>query len=297
MIIVSCSKKQQTPSVQGKLNNSGGETIYLVEMSPKGIFPIDTAIIDEKGMFTFNYNIHTPGFYQIKFTDKNFATVVLDSGQHIMVTGDARDIANTYAAEGSADTKSFIELNNALIANYKKRDSISTIFQNQLNSSGVDPKKMDSLNAILEAPFNKLVEDQNNFIKDFIRKNSESLVSIAAIQQLDPENNIDTYELLNVSLSKKYPASDYVRLFGKSIENIKRLATGAQAPEIILNDAGGKEIKLSSLRGKIVLVDFWASWCGPCLEENPNLVKIYNKFKKKIFKFMLCHLIRKRTNG
>jgi peroxiredoxin len=70
---------------------------------------------------------------------------------------------------------------------------------------------------------------------------------------------------------------------------------GKPAPEIIMPDPGGKEIKLSSLKGKYVLVDFWASWCRPCREENPNVVAVYQKFRNKNFTILGVSLDKNKT--
>ena len=85
------------------------------------------------------------------------------------------------------------------------------------------------------------------------------------------------------ALSPELKATKQGQAYAEMIPKLKLVALGAQAPEFAQNDKDGKSIALSSFRGKYVLIDFWASWCGPCRRENPNVVKAYNQFKDKNF--------------
>jgi peroxiredoxin len=111
---------------------------------------------------------------------------------------------------------------------------------------------------------------------------------------LNARNDFDLFEKVDVSLFKKYPNSNLVQNLHKFVtamkpqisameEQSKTTGKGALAPDITLNDPAGNPQTLSSLRGKIVLLDFWAAWCGPCRRENPNLVSAYAKYHDKGF--------------
>lgn len=281
-----CSGSKSSKShfeISGKLVNGIGTTVYLEALSPNGTVKVDSAIIDENGDFKMNKAKIQYGFYNLKVDERNFATLILDSAEKVTLTGDAKNLGYTYRVEGSKDSELFYQLNEVSKKNYFKRDSITKLFQTLANTMQMDQQRLDSLNRALEKPFNDLMAAQNDYLLGFVQKNATSLVSLAAIQQLDQNLFADAYFKLDEALFAKYPNSIYVKLFHDAVAQSRKLSMGSLAPEINLNTPEGKTVALSSLRGKVVLIDFWASWCGPCRAENPNVVNAYKKYKDKGF--------------
>ena len=135
----------------------------------------------------------------------------------------------------------------------------------------------------MQITYNKMMEEEENYIKSFIDKNPNSLACLAIIDKLTPDQNLDYYKKLDAGLRKRLPNNSYTKMFHDKYAELSRISIGTAAPEISLNTPDGKNIALSSLKGKVVLVDFWASWCRPCRAENPNVVRIYNAYKDKGF--------------
>ena len=277
------NKKNSSFQLKGTLSDSKAETLYLEKLGSAKQVIIDSVILDENGNFEFTNYTPKIGFYRIKTNDKNFAMLVLDSADKVTITGSVKDLGNTFKVEGSPETTIFIEYNNLSKSRDIKLDSLNKEFQLLMETNKMDSKRMDSLSAIFEGPYNSIINQSNILMVDKISKNTNMYSSIMAIQALDPDKYSDLYKSLDAGLSKKFPNDKNVIMFHEVVERMLSTNIGQFAPEISLPSPDGKEIALSSLKGKLVLIDFWASWCGPCRKEMPNVIKIYSKFKNKGF--------------
>ncbi len=277
------NKKNSSFQLKGTLSDSKAETLYLEKLGSAKQVIIDSVILDENGNFEFTNYTPKIGFYRIKTNDKNFAMLVLDSADKVTITGSVKDLGNTFKVEGSPETTIFIEYNNLSKSRDIKLDSLNKAFQLLMEANKMDSKRMDSLSVIFEGPYNSIINQSNILMVDKISKNTNMYSSIMAIQALDPDKYSDLYKSLDAGLSKKFPNDKNVIMFHEVVERMLSTNVGQFAPEISLPSPDGKEIALSSLKGKLVLIDFWASWCGPCRKEMPNVVKIYSKFKNKGF--------------
>jgi peroxiredoxin len=134
-------------------------------------------------------------------------------------------------------------------------------------------------------------EVKENVYAAFLKTHSNSNVALYAIKEyagidIDPSR----VEPLFNSLSASVRAWPSARALKARIELAKKTAIGNYAMDFTQNDTSGRPVSLSSFRGKYVLIDFWASWCGPCRRENPNVVKVFNKFKDKNFTILSVSL-------
>jgi peroxiredoxin len=138
----------------------------------------------------------------------------------------------------------------------------------------------------------ELEAKENAINKKFIQDNPDSYISLNALESFAYSNDYADIAPLYNGLSDAVKQSEGGKEFGDRLPKLKAVAIGAIAPEFAEADTSGKIISLASFKGKYVLVDFWASWCGPCRRENPHVVKTFNTFKGKNFTILSVSLDR-----
>jgi peroxiredoxin len=170
----------------------------------------------------------------------------------------------------------------------------------QLNEEFTLAKQRKDEKAIreLQQKYMSHVKRYNDQIASLMVEKSPSLAVINLLQSnvLDKDQYYDTYLQVAGRLKKAWPEYSRTQEFVSYVDKMKLTAVGQPAPEIALPNPEGKVVPLSSMKGKYVLVDFWAKWCGPCREENPNVVAAYQKYKDKGFTVYGVSLDRKRED-
>lgn len=152
------------------------------------------------------------------------------------------------------------------------RNAVITGSQNQI--------EQDKLNELIKkAPENKQIEVEQNFV----RSNPNSIISGHILNTYSSTWGKDVTSGLYANLSEEVKKSPYGQSIARFIALNKNIKVGDQYADFAQTDAQGKTVSLSSFEGKLVLLEFWGSWCGPCRKTNPELVKVYNEFKGKGF--------------
>jgi peroxiredoxin len=282
LLFLSYSNKSQGFELKGKLNNANKKKIVLDALSISGVKSIDSTITNESGDFNLKIATIESGFYRLHSDiPKSYLILYLNNQEKINLTGDLNNLQSTSVIKGSPESEKMLAVNMELQKTLLRSDSLNNVFNGYANS----PQK-DSIIPILQAEYQNLMTSENRYLKKFIQENPTSLTTLTFIDKMDKDQDFKTYKFLDENLIKAYPTNPYVLDFHKRVIDMGKLMEGSPAPDFTLNTPEGNKISLSSFKGKVLLVDFWASWCGPCRQENPNVVRIYNQYHEKGFEIL-----------
>src|SRR5690606_27224296 len=246
-------------TVSGKVGFPQQGQITIQELRNNGAGWQDTTRLKSNYTYSKKIKVSGPGYYRITFFNTQYIDFILYKS-NVEINVDGNDPNGFAEIKGSPEID-IIRKTQTILRGVESTPEMQTISQQYaLASQAKDEARMASLQ---ETYMNEIAKGHAQ-VAEMLRAEPASLGVINLLQSkvIDADKYFDTYLAVAEKVKKEWPNHEYAKGFIDMVEQMKTLAIGQPAPEISLPDPNGEIVKLSSMKGKYVLVDFWAKWCG-----------------------------------
>lgn len=293
-LLLSCSSNSSDGDLEnnfhvaGMIKNAANQEVRIEAQAQSGTIVVAKGKIASDGSYELDGNIPGMGIYSmiIGNDNRNAIALTLEKGDEVSISGDM----NTFAIEPKISGTRWAKP----LTTYMKLFNHFAKQQMEITMKETDPGRQLAL-------FEQLREPIVSFAKKQVNKEPGNPVNIILSSSLFPsqESGFASWDASMMEILVKMGRAfdhehadspltkllnDQIGMIQAEFENYQKNSSGElSVPEITNKNPAGKTLSLSALKGKIVLVDFWASWCAPCRQENPNVVKLYNKYHSKGF--------------